>query len=321
MISTRLQNIAILGGLGHIGSGWIRKLNYSLPNVKVTVIDNLMTQRFNSLYSKPSNVTKFIEMDVRNPRLSEAILNSEFVFHFAAITNSDPKLNDLESIISNNLASTINVIDACAQHDIPLIFPSSTSVYEKNDGQVNESTEIAAPSNPYSLGKYLEEEKLKAYSKSLVLRLGTIHGISPGMRFHTAVNKFCWEAVNNIPISLWKNSAYKTSPYLGLNDLYSILNSIIMNNFDTHALKLVNLVSHNSTPHKVFEEIHKCLPKTELKFIDEDRARSKNLIVTSEIAGLEKNMKATSLGSDILETINLLTKENFSWNEYYRRNT
>ena len=41
-------------------------------------------------------------------------------------------------------------------------------------------------------------------NKFITLRFGTIAGLSRGIRFHTAVNKFCLNASLNLPIPVWK---------------------------------------------------------------------------------------------------------------------
>ena len=42
--------------------------------------------------------------------------------------------------------------------------------------------------------------------KFIILRFGTIYGVSSGMRFHTAVNKFCYQAAFNKPLTVWKTA-------------------------------------------------------------------------------------------------------------------
>ncbi len=67
------------------------------------------------------------------------------------------------------------------------------------------------PQTPYALTKLKEEKLVQEYfDKGLVntrtLRLGSICGISPGMRFHAAISKFCFQASIGIPITVWKTA-------------------------------------------------------------------------------------------------------------------
>ncbi len=314
-----MKNIFILGGLGHLGSGWVRHLSAKFDTAKITIIDNLETQRFSSLFARPQNIKKFVNLDIRNPELVNELAEADIVFQFAALTNADPKISNSHNIWENNVVGTKNVIAACKKLNVPLVFPSSTSVYEKSDGQVNEESHIEKPDNPYSSGKFEEEFLVREYKKGIVLRLGTIHGISPGMRFHTAVNKFCWQAVNGIPLTVWDSSASLTSPYLSLTDLYQVLDQILIKD-ETLGSSLINLVSHNSTPTEIIRIIDKFVPHISIQKIQDDRNRSSGIVVES-MDSMIKNIKFTSSAEkDIESTINLLRDENFSWQKYYEEN-
>ena len=51
-----IKHILVTGGLGHIGSALIRHVS-ELANVeRVTIMDNLLTQRYASLFHLPSGI-------------------------------------------------------------------------------------------------------------------------------------------------------------------------------------------------------------------------------------------------------------------------
>ena len=52
--------------------------------------------------------------------------------------------------------------------------------------------------------------------KATTLRLGSICGISPGMRFHAAISKFCFQASTDQSISVWKTALNQKRPYLNI---------------------------------------------------------------------------------------------------------
>ena len=79
--------------------------------------------------------------------------------------------------------------------------------------------------------------------KAVVFRFGTIFGISQGMRFHTAVNKFCWQAVMNQPISVWKTAYDQKRPYLELKDASNAFKHIINNDIFDGEIYLIVLPS------------------------------------------------------------------------------
>ena len=71
-----------------------------------------------------------------------------------------------------------------------------------------------------------DAEKLRA----IICRFGTIYGFSPGIRFHTAVNKFCFQAVFNQKITIWKTAYNQKRPYLDLIDAVNAIAFIINQN-------------------------------------------------------------------------------------------
>ena len=65
------------------------------------------------------------------------------------------------------------------------------------------------PQSPYADIKLIEEKMLKKETKILkfnTFRFGTIAGVSKGIRFHTAVNKFCFNAAINEDINVYKTA-------------------------------------------------------------------------------------------------------------------
>ena len=91
-----------------------------------------------------------------------------------------------------------NVINYCIKNKSKLIHISSTSVYGKQVKIVNENDQsLLNPQSPYAEIKLQEEKMLKKNKnkiKFMSFRFGTIAGVSKGMRFHTAINKFCFSA-------------------------------------------------------------------------------------------------------------------------------
>ena len=72
------MKIVVTGALGHIGSALIRSLPAGLPNLELTLIDSLLTQRFCSLFDLPSTARyRFLEADVTKADLRPAIDRSK----------------------------------------------------------------------------------------------------------------------------------------------------------------------------------------------------------------------------------------------------
>ena len=63
-----------------------------------------------------------------------------------------------------------------------------------------------------------------------------ITGVSKGMRFHTAINKFCLNASLNEKIQVYKTAYNQFRPYLSLNDAFKIFKFCIEKNIFNNEL-------------------------------------------------------------------------------------
>ena len=98
----------------------------------------------------------------------------------------------------------------------------------------------------------------------MILRFGTIVGFSYGMRFHTAVNKFCYQASVGKPLTIWKTSINQKRPYLGINDACNSIQFLIKKNkFDG---EIYNILSKNLSVKKIVQII-KSSKKIKLSYV------------------------------------------------------
>jgi UDP-glucose 4-epimerase len=266
--------IIITGATGHIGSFLIRELGQKYIESEIVMIDNMMTQRFPSLFNLPSSGNySFIEGDVRFMDLKPIFEDADIVIHLAAITDAAGSFDKAIEVEDNNYQSTLKVVQACTDSGASLIALSSTSVYGTQNHIVDEDCTIdeLQPQSPYAVTKLKEEEIVADFSKNQGLkaihcRFGTIFGISPGMRFHTAVNKFCWQASTGKPISVWNTAYNQKRPYLDLFDASNAIIHIIDNHiFDG---QIYNVLTQNSTVKEVIEAIEEFIPDLKIDFVD-----------------------------------------------------
>jgi nucleoside-diphosphate-sugar epimerase len=266
--------IIVTGAIGHIGSYIVRDLGVQFPKAEIVMIDNMMTQRYASLFNLPPlGNYHFIEDDVNSIDLKTVFSGANVVIHLAAITDATGSFDRAEELENNNYQSTVKVANACIETGASLIALSSTSVYGTQNDVVDEdcSEEELLPQSPYATTK-LKEEKLIAKLckekglKAIHCRFGTIFGASAGMRFHTAVNKFCWQAVMGRPISVWRTAYDQKRPYLDLLDASRAIELIIKNNiFDG---RVYNVLTNNSTVREVVDVIREFVPDIEVGFVD-----------------------------------------------------
>lgn len=265
------MHVLVTGGLGHIGSDLIRTLADAQRIQRVTILDNLATQRYSSLFNLPSTVEyTFIEGDVLEPKdVHSAMHGVDAVVHLAAITDAEGSFDNEDRVHTVNVEGTKTVVEACVQQGVRrLIFPSTTSVYGPINGIAREDCDRSdlRPQSPYATSKLdAEDEVLEATRRGnlngVVLRLGTIFGPSPGMRFHTAINKFIFYAVTGRPLTIWSEAVSLVRPYLALEDG---VNAILFTLQRPHLEgQVFNVVTINATLNQIIDEVRRNAPESE----------------------------------------------------------
>lgn len=245
------KKILITGGLGHIGSYLARKLTDD--GYLVTILDNFLTNRYCSLFDFNKPIT-FVEDSIENLGV-DFLKQFDVVYHSAAVVNAADSFLNKDQIEKVNVKQTKNLIDNCLEARVPqFIFPSSTSVYGIADDIVFEDNpKFINPQSPYAEAKIEIENYLKENSNNYtIFRFGTIHGVSVGMRFQTAVNKFCYQASLGIPLTVWEDNYEMKRPYLSLIDAYqAIIHSMVKSGTFITANKFLgetfNVVTGNYT--------------------------------------------------------------------------
>ena len=268
------MKIVVTGALGHIGSRLVRELPFLFPGCEIVMVDNLMTQRYCALFDLPSEGNyRFIEADVTQMDLAPLLIGAHVVVHLAAITDAAGSVDRAELLEHNNFAATKRLAEACVHAGVRLVTLSSTSVYGTQAQVVDEdcTEDELKPQSPYATCKLREERLVQELAadhglKASICRFGTIFGISPGMRFHTAVNKFCWQAALGQAITVWRTAYDQKRPYLDLGDAVRAIAFLIER--DLFAGSLYNVVSTNATVRRVVDAVRTHVPTLRVEFVD-----------------------------------------------------
>src|SRR2546426_3965710 len=267
------MRIVITGALGHIGSCLIREIPCGFPDAEIWLVDNLSTQRYCSLFNLPAHGKyRFLEADVTTADLPRLFDKAEVVIHLAALTNATESFEIKEQVMRVNFTGTEKVARACVQTGSSLIFISSTSVYEAQAEVVDEDCPITdlRPQSPYADSKLKAEQLLQGLGRTedlafVVCRFGTIFGVSPGMRFHTAINRFCWQAVMGEPITVWRTALHQTRPYLDLTDaLEGIMFIMRTHLFDR---RIYNVLTTNASVKSILDIISLHVPDISIRYV------------------------------------------------------
>lgn len=309
------MRLLVTGALGHIGSRLIRFLPERFPGVELILIDNLSTQRFPSLFDLPGTGRfRFVEGDVTRMDLKLLLRGVDGVVHLAAITDAAGSVDRAVEVERNNFTATSRVAQACGEMGVPLIAPSSTSVYGTQKDVVDEDCGIEdlKPQSPYAETKLKEEDLLLSMARvglrTASLRFGTIFGTAPGMRFHTAINKFCSQAVFDLPLTVWRTAYEQRRPYLDIEDAARCIAFFLeANRCDG---RIYNVVTVNATVHEVVDRIRAQVPSVTVRFVDERIMNQLSYEVRADRVQAAGFRFSGSMERGIADTVALLRRAN-----------
>ena len=125
------------------------------------------------------------------------------------------------------------------------------------------------------------------------------------MRFHTAINKFCFNAALNEKIHIYKTAYKQYRPYLSLKDAFKVFKFCIDKNIFNN--QVYNALSGNFTVKEIIQMIKKYKKKTSIKFVKTE--------IMNQLSYHVDNKKLNNLGlrlsspieKDIKDTIRLLS--------------
>ncbi len=268
-----MKKIVVTGALGYIGSRLIREIPARFPGCEIVMIDRDPSGHRASLENLPKEGRYFFtEGDILDLDLGPFFKGADTVIHLAALSDPAESFKNPEETERVNILGTARVAEACLESGAALFFPSTTSVYGKENGTAFEDgpPEELIPQSPYADSKLKAENLLRSeIFKKLrfsIARFGTVFGPSPGMRFNTAVNKFCKQAAEHKPVTVWRTALDQTRAYLDLTDAVEVILFLTAKRlFDG---QVYNAVTLNATVRQILSALKKNVTSLEIQEVD-----------------------------------------------------
>jgi len=150
--------ILVAGGLGFIGSNFIRHLMNQDPEIKIVNLDK-MTYAANpdNLKDVEKNPNyEFVKGDICDLKLVEKIVNDnvDAIINFAAETHVDRSIMSAGLFITSNIFGTYNLLEVARKNDVKRFIQIGTDeVYGSiSEGSFDEAAKLN-PSSPYAASK------------------------------------------------------------------------------------------------------------------------------------------------------------------------
>ena len=165
------MRLLVTGGLGFIGSNFIKNILTNHPDYEIINIDKIgIGANLDNLKDlKGEHRYNFIKGDILNPETVDNCLNDcDVVINFAAETHVDRSIADPTPFIQSNIIGTFNLLEAERKLNKPVrhIQISTDETYgDIVQGSFSEEDRLK-PSNPYSASKAAADMLCQAYQRT-----------------------------------------------------------------------------------------------------------------------------------------------------------
>jgi nucleoside-diphosphate-sugar epimerase len=214
-----IRNVLIIGGAGYIGSALLPKLLDQ--GYRVRLLDLLLfgTEPIRDLIGHPH--LEIIQADFRQvDTVVQAMRDMDAVVHLGAIVGDPACALDEELTVEVNLMATRMIAEVAKGSGVNrFIFASTCSVYGASDQVLDEHSALN-PVSLYARSKTASEKVLLKMSDEsfapIVLRFGTVYGLSGRTRFDLVVNLLTAQAVLEGQMTLYGGDQWR--PFVHVDD-------------------------------------------------------------------------------------------------------
>ncbi|MDC0193740.1 dTDP-glucose 4,6-dehydratase [Candidatus Nitrosopelagicus sp.] len=163
------MKLLICGGMGFIGSTFIRNHQKKNPNDQIINIDSLTTgSNKKNLEELDKTNYQFIQDDIKNFQTVEKFASDvDIIVNFAAETHVDRSISNPKQFLETNILGTHSLLESAKKHEKLFIHISTDELYgdAENQGSFTEKS-ILNPSNPYSATKAAADHLVGAFAKT-----------------------------------------------------------------------------------------------------------------------------------------------------------
>jgi nucleoside-diphosphate-sugar epimerase len=259
----KVRTVLVIGGAGYIGSALLPRLLEK--GYQVRLLDLLLygTEPIESCLGHPR--LQIIQADFRQiDQVVEAMRDVDAVIHLGGIVGDPACELDEDLTIDINLMATRMIAEVAKGSGVGhFVFASTCSVYGASDHHLDERSQLN-PVSLYARSKIASERVLQKMADErfspVILRLGTIFGLSGRTRFDLVINLLTAKAVVDREITVFGGDQWR--PFLHVDDAARAIVDVLTASRDIVRNQVFNVGSNeqNYTINQIAEIIQRHVP-------------------------------------------------------------
>jgi len=264
-------NLIVTGGMGFIGSNFIRMSLTKYSDQKIVNVDNL------SYGSNPKNLQdleaanyRFLERDLSNLSPSDCT-DAQAIVNFAAETHVDRSISSPKTFMHSNAVGVLDLLELCRVRDMNYVQVSTDEVYGSSQGQPFSETDCLNPSSPYSATKAAADLLVESYVRTYGLRgmiTRSTNNYGPFQFPEKYIPKTIVRALNNLPIPIYGTGA-QVRDWLYVGDNCEAIDLVLRKGRPGEVYNIAggNQVSNQEVALKVLERLGR--PESLLRHVED----------------------------------------------------
>jgi dTDP-glucose 4,6-dehydratase len=250
------MKLLVCGGMGFIGSAFIRNHLNKNPNDQIVNLDNLTTgSNVKNLEKIDESNYQFINDDIKNHETVNKITNDvDVIVNFAAETHVDRSISNPKQFLETNILGTYTLLEAAKKHETLFVHISTDEIYGDavNQDSFSEKS-ILKPSNPYSASKAAADHLVSSYARTYGIKCiitRCTNNFGPFQFPEKLIPKTIIRAQKNLKVPLYGNGDQIRS-WIYVLDHVSAIESLISKGLDG---EIYNITSWNEISNKTIVE-------------------------------------------------------------------
>ena len=161
--------LLVCGGMGFIGSTFIRNHKDKNPNDDITNVDSLTTgSNIKNLEKIDKTNYHFVEASITDSEaINKLASDVDLIVNFAAETHVDRSISNPEKFVQTNIVGTHTLLEAAKKYEKSFIHISTDEIYgDAEDQKSFTEKSLLKPSNPYSATKAAADHLVGSYAKT-----------------------------------------------------------------------------------------------------------------------------------------------------------